>query len=189
MKLLWNYNANCCDKQTTSSRMNRCRCATCNMQPATRNMEAGRDTNEYGKISIKYLPCTPSPLASLYGISLPHCAWCIKKALKLAYYTLFAFILICSPLCLSLPRSRCFSLLRSSCVAFSSSQMPQSRKQSQWNPRQRQLSQRPNWHPASRSPRVKPKNAIPRIKQVSECKVGQKELRSGGNWGDKHRER
>lgn len=141
-------------------------------QHATSNMEAGRDTNEFGKISIKYLSCSrsPFPLAPLYGISLPHCAWCIKKALKLAYCTLFAFILICSPLPLS--------LLRSSCVAFSSSQMPQSRKQSQWNPRQRQLSQRPNWHPASMSPRVKPKNAIPRIKQVSDCKVGQKELSS-----------
>lgn len=91
--------------------MNRCRCATCNMQHATCNMETGRDTNEYGKISIKYLPCSPCPfpLAPLCGICLPQRALCIKKALKLAYCTLFAVILIFPSLPLSLSLSLCFA--------------------------------------------------------------------------------
>lgn len=150
-----------------------------NMQHVTCNMETGSDTNEYGKISIEYLPCSPCPfpLAPLCGICLPQRALCIKKALKLAYCTLFAVILIFPslPLSLSVSLFRCCSLLRSSCVAFSSSQMLQSRRKRQWNRRQRQLSQRPNWRPASRSPRAKPKNAIHRIKQVSGCKVGKRE--------------
>lgn len=74
--------------------------ATCNMEASEQTVN-GKRCEIHCEISIKYLPSPlfhHSPLCHATGFSLPHCARCIKRALKLAYCTLFAVILIYLPL-------------------------------------------------------------------------------------------
>lgn len=85
--------------------------ATCNMEAREQTVN-GKRCEIHCEISIKYLPSPlfhHSPPCHATGFSLPHCARCIKRALKLAYCTLFAVILIYPPL--SLSRSACCALL------------------------------------------------------------------------------